>query len=974
MKTRILQKVSAVLLAAAVLITSVPAGFAQAADVPANVSRVNVHDPSILKANGTYYVFGSHLADAKSADLMNWTQINRDWNWRSGDSWKNDSVYGEVLENLAESFAWAGYDDADCKNGGIGVWAPDVIYNPHYVWEDSSKGAYMLYYCTTSSWKRSCIGYAVSKVPEGPYQHIDTIIYSGFTKNGAVDNGTNGGVSIRNTKWDNDYLNLSELIADGTLTGVSDNWFTSNGGWNENYAPNAIDPTVFFGKDGKLYMTYGSWSGGIFILELDIATGAVKYPGEDGTESISGNFTDRYFGTHIAGGNHQSGEGAYILYDSESDYYYMYETYGGLGDKGGYNMRLFRSRNVYGPYTDAAGNNAKDSGRDNDRYGIKLIGNYQFPNQQGYRSAGHNSALIDDDGQRYLFYHQRFEPSSLHQVRVRQQYLNEDQWPVPTVYEYRGDKIGHYQDSEIVGSYDLINHGTATNGDMIYSQSVVLFADGTVGGTMTGTWSKSTGEGKAYDYITLNLDDVVYKGIVCKQFNEEATPQKVMTFSVIGNNNTCLWGSKVTAKKSLSGALVYGFNFEKGAAFGSIAPVKHSAKSGKAVLNGDAAIVADNQRGNVLQVQNAGNSYRANYLGLPADAFSTVTEDGFTISMWVNVGAAALADSALFEASSGSSEITNPMTRLSAGISPSINANVEAKGISYDINREEWHHVAYSVSASGLKLYVDGKVVRALAEDLSSCFDKSLEDYIQKTENISVGSGLVYGTEDVQSARFDDVAIYSTALSDEQIAEIYSTDTLKEAPEQETPKPETPQEKGVQTINVNSTFDKTYGAKAFSLNAKLIIGDGVLSYRSDSPKVASVDSRTGKVTIKNTGIAKITVTAAETAAFKIQAKTVTVRVAPKKISFTSVQSKSAKKATLKWKTASKASGYSIQYATNSKFKSARTVWVKKANVKTKTITKLKSKKTYYFRIRPYKQSGKTKVYGAYSKTKRIKVK
>ena len=121
MKTRILQKASAVLLAAAVLITSVPAGHARAADAPANVSRVTVHDPSILKADGTYYLFGSHLADAKSKDLMNWTQMNLDWNARGDDSWKQDSVYGNVLENLAESFAWAGYDDADTANGGLGV-------------------------------------------------------------------------------------------------------------------------------------------------------------------------------------------------------------------------------------------------------------------------------------------------------------------------------------------------------------------------------------------------------------------------------------------------------------------------------------------------------------------------------------------------------------------------------------------------------------------------------------------------------------------------------------------------------------------------------------------------------------------------------------------------------------------------------------------------------------------------------------
>lgn len=971
MKTKILQKLGAALLAAAICFTSAPADFAQAADAPPQVSRVMVHDPSILKADGTYYLFGTHLADAKSTNLMDWKQINLDWNWREKDSWKNDSVYGEVLTNLAESFAWAGYDDADCKNGGLGFWAPDAIYNPHYVWEDNSKGAYMLYYSTSSTWRRSCIGYAVSKTPDGPYKHIDTIIYSGFTKTGELDHGNNGGKSERDTKWDNDYLNLSELIADGRISGISDKWFNSSGGWNENYGPNAIDPTIFFGKDGKMYMSYGSWSGGIFIHELDETTGAVKYPGEDGTESISGNFIDRYFGTHIAGGNHQSGEGSYILYDKESGYYYMYETYGGLLSGGGYNMRLFRSENVYGPYTDAAGNNAKDNNKNNDRYGIKLIGNYQFPDQPGYRAAGHNSALIDDDGQRYLFYHQRFDsPGNQHeghQVRVRQQYLNEDQWPVTAVYEYRGEKIGHYNDSEVIGSYDLINHGTATNGDMIYSQRIELYADGTVGGAVNGTWRKSTGTGKAYDYITLKLNETVYKGILFKQYNEEESPKKVMTFSAIGDDNTCLWGSHVPAPISIEDALVYGFNFEKGASAGSVSPVKHSAKSDKATLEGTAAVVSDAQRGKVLRVQNRADSYNGNFLRLPANVFSTVTADGFTVSMWVNIGTGTSEQSALFEANSGSNEIVAPMTRISVGLSAAVSANTEAKTTGYALKRNEWHHIAYTMDKKALRLYVDGREADVLSEDLSACFDASLEHSIQKTVNAYVGAGLFYGTEDVQDAKFDDVAIYNAALTAEQIEEIYSTDTLKEAPDPVVVK-------GNQEISVKTAYSKTYGNKPFSLNAKLKKGNGKLSYTSSAPKVASVNAKTGKVTIKNTGIAKITITASETATYKKQKKTVTIKIAPKKISLSTVKSKSAGKAALTWKPDSKASGYRIQYARNAKFKSARTVWIKKAKTKNKTISKLKRKKTYYFRIQSYKQSGKTKIYGAYSKAKRVKIK
>ena len=91
-------------------------------------------------------------------------------------------------------------------------------------------------------------------------------------------------------------------------------------------------------------MTYGSWSGGIFLLEVDPATGKPMYPGEDSTTE-DGRIIDRYFGIKLSGGYHQSGEGPYIVYDEKTDYYYLFVTYGGLAAKGGYNMRLFRAEN-----------------------------------------------------------------------------------------------------------------------------------------------------------------------------------------------------------------------------------------------------------------------------------------------------------------------------------------------------------------------------------------------------------------------------------------------------------------------------------------------------------------------------------------------------------------------------------------------------------------------------------------------------
>ena len=506
--------------------------------VTLSISRVSVHDPSIIEDNGHFYLFGTHVTVAKSDDLINWTQISREY-----ENPTNNVVYGNLVETFKESFKWAGYDDGDCSGGGYAVWAPDIFYNPYYKWSDGSQGAYMIYYSTSSTWRRSCIGFLVSKRIDGDYVYGDTIIYSGFTNTGGPNYDGN---SKRDTTWSNDYLNLKNLMDNGVIDNDLSTWqcFNKDGSWNHNYAPNAIDPAIFYNANNKqLFMTYGSWSGGIFNLELDITTGKPKYPGYDFFDDKLGNFIDRYFGIHISGGNHQSGEGPYIKYDKKSGYYFMYETYGGLVASGGYNMRLFRSKNLVGPYLDPAGNKAYDSRVDCYKYGVKLIGNYQFKNQPGYRSAGHNSALITKDGNYFIFFHQRFlDPSKgeYHEVRVRQQFLNIDNWLVTAVYEYKNEKISKYSKEEVIGKYEFINHGNAEkDGSMIPTKTLILEDNGTVSGEINGKWSMSDGDD--YTYVTLQLSDETYKGVFFRQTDDNN--QIKMTFTAIGKNNQAVWGS-----------------------------------------------------------------------------------------------------------------------------------------------------------------------------------------------------------------------------------------------------------------------------------------------------------------------------------------------------------------------------------------------------------------------------------------------
>jgi arabinan endo-1,5-alpha-L-arabinosidase len=98
---------------------------------------------------------------------------------------------------------------------------------------------------------------------------------------------------------------------------------------------NAIDPAVFRDHDGKVYMSYGSWFGGIGLAEINQSTG--KLAG-----SVS----------KIWGGGHQDIEAPYIV--REGAYYYLYVNRGNCckGVDSTYYVQVQRATSVTGPYTD----------------------------------------------------------------------------------------------------------------------------------------------------------------------------------------------------------------------------------------------------------------------------------------------------------------------------------------------------------------------------------------------------------------------------------------------------------------------------------------------------------------------------------------------------------------------------------------------------------------------------------------------
>lgn len=451
---------------------------------PPEFGNVSVHDPSVIRVEDTYYVFGSHLASAKSKDLMSWTQIS------SGVT-DDNVLIPNVTEELSETLSWAQSDT---------LWAPDVIQladGKFYMYYDACKGDSPL----------SALGIAVADEIEGPYKNKGIILKSG----------------------------MSGIGDDGEVYDATEK-------------PNVVDPDVFWDKDGKLWMVYGSYSGGIFILELDPATG---FPLEG-----------QGYGKKLLGGNHARIEGPYMLYSPETDYYYLFLSYGGLDANGGYNIRVARSKHPAGPFEDSEGKAMLDAQGtpgvlfDDPAYapyGVKLMGNHEFVNTDeeaagagtGYVSPGHNSAYYDEtSGQYYLIFHTRFPGlGEQHEVRVHQMFMNEAGWPVVAPHRYGGEKIGKYTAKEVAGAYKLVNHGKEITAELAESQIVELNTDGTISGAVTGTWTLSN------DHMAkLTIEGAEYSGVFLREWNE-ATSSEVMTFTALSAEGVAVWGSHVSPEK-----------------------------------------------------------------------------------------------------------------------------------------------------------------------------------------------------------------------------------------------------------------------------------------------------------------------------------------------------------------------------------------------------------------------------------------
>ena len=557
--------------------------------------RIAVHDPSIVmdvtgsNANPKYYIYGSHLGRAKTDASGNY-QI---WNtFKTGEenTGTSNSLFADVngkLVNFKDAYStqlvkkvknykgeevdFPNFDAHGWQYKGYNVqgnqWAPDIVYNK------TMKKWCMYMSLNGDHWCSSIVCFVSDNI-EGPWTYQGPVVFSGFQ----------GTYAHNSYAAADDWKHTDFAIATGETAlpsryKVGDKWGT--------YWPNCIDPCVFYDDSDNLWMSYGSWSGGIFMIKLDKTNGLRDYTytfpyevnGKVTTPgAASANCTsDPYFGKKIAGGYYVSGEASYI--QKIGKYYFLFMSYGGLTSDGGYQMRIFRSENPDGPYKDCYGTSAlfksykmNYSSATEDNRGVLLFGGYQWDAMSGAEIAqGHNSAFVDKQNRSFVVYHTRFSNGGEgHQVRVHQLFLNDEGWLMAAPFEFDGETItdaaiaskASIADVDIAGDYQFMRHqyGQNTKAKAFETPvNITLNADGTITGAEKGTWKRTAGT----DYIHLTINDVVYRGVLVKQTidytNIPAIAISALSSSsgsvALGQNNFTyqqeVWAVKADAKAAI---------------------------------------------------------------------------------------------------------------------------------------------------------------------------------------------------------------------------------------------------------------------------------------------------------------------------------------------------------------------------------------------------------------------------------------
>jgi len=301
---------------------------------------------------------------------------------------------------------------------------------------------------------------------------------------------------------------------------------------------NAIDPSVVVTPEGEHWFYYGSAWDGIYLLQLDPATGLALTPGDKGVRIAQRGATGG-----VANGNI---EGAEIIYNPDFGQYYLFIAYDWLETK--YNVRVGRADHPQGPFRDYQGNDLNLTMDD----GPMILAPYQFSGHAGWQGTAHNAAFRDpSSGQWYIAHQGRPSADPVYMVQhLRELFWTPDGWPMVSPERYAGVAQDPVDADELVGDWDQIVLGyrvvpgyaeTQTDPDLQVAVALHIDAAGTLNGDAATRWD--------YEAPWLSLrwaNGYTDRVHVSRARDWERKIESTLVFTGFNDDGTAIWGKQLS--------------------------------------------------------------------------------------------------------------------------------------------------------------------------------------------------------------------------------------------------------------------------------------------------------------------------------------------------------------------------------------------------------------------------------------------
>jgi arabinan endo-1,5-alpha-L-arabinosidase len=450
-----------------------------------NWGAYNVHDPSCLKINDTYYMFSTDAifreneVDAVKKNVQTgFIQV------RTSKDLVHWNFIGWAFPNIPEeAIQWV--HKQNNGRGASNIWAPYILKYKNY---------YRLYYCLSAFGRQtSYIGLAESISPLGPWIQKGCVVK---TKTG-------------------DRMN-------------------------------AIDPTIVTDPlTNNMWMYYGSYFGGIFVVQLNAETGFTSHKDDQG-QSIARR-------ANLKKDNIEAPE---IIYNAKLRKYFLFLSYDPLMTT--YNVRVGRADKPEGPFLDFNGNDLRDT---INHYPI-LTYPYRFDNHVGWAGTGHCSVFKDDKGNYYMAHQGRLSPENqLMDMHVREIKWTYDGWPVVSPERFTASKQTPIDKKDLTGSWEIIRITDIKSdrklefGQILWgenklkrfetnvSQHIFLSNNNQLSGDLNGKWELSGHNELSFIFENeIKIQMIVFIG------HDWENEKETILFTGLDGKGHSVWGKKISTK------------------------------------------------------------------------------------------------------------------------------------------------------------------------------------------------------------------------------------------------------------------------------------------------------------------------------------------------------------------------------------------------------------------------------------------